>query len=446
MTIELVPGLNPSNIKFKLEERFINCVSVKGCVAYWSIGVNFFYLDALCKAIKEPNSFYCADIQLPTNIDNLAEYVRLGATEIYLHEYRLDPSVYNLNTTLLHSKIILFELLNGTFEIWIGSHNLTSYAINGLNLEASTVISCTKEDKIYIDTLKYLEEVRDKYCHRFDLNKIDIYKKLQSRDAIKDIVIGGGETTTEEVVTLYGENMENLETEDVIQLLSLNDKEFSNFKVVDKTIRLHTFDINTFTENLYVCTIAHSGRIDPKSPKLNIDFTAERRYAYIETKKIPFLKQPTKVTNSILHVAQYFVNLTIHYQINNFVVFEKPSLEELSLWQKDLDSPYRKRIYDDKVNKTIQVATYVQNLMPNHIDIKADWLEFRSQLIWLDKNLDKLIDTNYQSKGLRTADVEENIIALLYQERPNHYLLKKYTKSLIKRIILKLKEQDKSAS
>jgi HKD family nuclease len=130
MTIELIPGLSNTDIKLRFEGLLVNCISVKGCVAFWTIGSNYFNNQALVKALKKENSFYCVDIQEPTNIDKIAEYVKSGVEEIYLHKYRLDPSQYNLTTNLLHSKVTLFELKNNEIEIWIGSHNLTHYALS----------------------------------------------------------------------------------------------------------------------------------------------------------------------------------------------------------------------------------------------------------------------------------------------------------------------------
>ena len=122
---------NP-NLKLKLEERFINCISFKGCVAFWTIKPDFFSMKAFVRALKKEGSFFCCDIQLPTNIDNILAHYKEGVREIYLHKYRQSPDEYTQNTNLLHSKALLFQLDELNVEIWVGSHNFTRYAIEGM--------------------------------------------------------------------------------------------------------------------------------------------------------------------------------------------------------------------------------------------------------------------------------------------------------------------------
>lgn len=435
MKIELVPGLGDPDIKLRFEARLVNCLNVKGCVAFWTIDVKAFNFEALKQAIKRQNSFYCVDIQQPTNIDSLTEYVKLGATEIYLHKYRLDPTQYNLNTNLLHSKVVLFELSNNEIEIWIGSHNLTHFALSGFNLEASTVINCSKSDKIYDETLSYLNQVKNTYCDKFDLTKVDIYKKLQTRDARRNIIISGGATKVEAVVTLVGMEMENLKDERVIFLLSLNKREFSKFKKIGTTIFLHTFDIKTKKENLYVCKISQSGEIDFKSPKLDIDFTEPRRFAYIGTGKLSYLKASMKVDKKILKVSRYFVNLTIHYEVKNFQIFENPALEEISLWQDDKKSPYKQRI-NNREKHPIQVATYEASYKPVPVKIGYDWNELGEKYKGFYEKIDDLIRKEYElSKSINSDEINKKFDDFL-KDCDNHLNLPKYSKSQVERIIL----------
>lgn len=163
MEINLIPATKNPNIKTKIEGLLVNCLTFQASVAYWTIDVAFFELRALTLALQKENSFICSDIQSPTNIDNLHEFYNKGVREIYLHQYRQAPPEYTLNTNLLHSKVYLFVKKNNEVEIIIGSHSLTPYAIEGQNLEASTIIKCTTSDKIYKDTVEYLKYIKDQY-------------------------------------------------------------------------------------------------------------------------------------------------------------------------------------------------------------------------------------------------------------------------------------------
>lgn len=435
MTIELVPGLSNPDIKMRFEGLLLNCISLKGCVAFWTIDVNYFNFEALLNALKKPNSYYCVDIQLPTNIRNLANHVNAGASEIYLHQYRLDPSVYNLNTNLLHSKIALFELKNNEVEIWIGSHNFTNYALSGINLEASTVIRCTKSDKIYYETLGYIEYVKNSYCEKFDLNKMYIYEQLQTRNAEKTMEFGGV-TSIQEVVNLVGIDMELLEKEKVLQLLSVSNSGFSKLKKHGETVFLHTYDINSQKENLYVCKVSQFGEVNLNNPKLVIDFVAPRRFAFIAPKKFSFLKQSMQVGKEILKVSKYFVNLTIQYQIENFEVFEKLSQEDLSLWQFDKNSPYKGRADNSNLERHIQKATYNHKIKPVSVSIGHTWNSNKKDFTAFFRQLDELINEEYHlSQFIMENDIERNFEDLL-KGCYNHLNLPMYAKAHIERIIL----------
>ena len=301
MKIDLIPALNDPNLKTELEDLLINCKSFMGCTAFWTIGIDFFSSKAFAKALLKPNSFFCADIEFPTNIDKIAGYYDYGVREIYLHKYRQAPKEYSQNTNLLHSKILIFEKNDTEVEIWIGSHNVTNYAISGLNLEASLSIKCTKSDKIYKDIYTYLKDIRDEFCSKFELENVDIYKKLQTREAIRDIE----DVKLQKVVTLIGEKMDTLQDEQAIQLLSLTPNEFSKFKEIGTEIYIHAYDISKDKEYLYKCIISQAGEVG--KDKLEIDFVKPIRFAYIGTGTLSMLKNEEKLIKEIIDISSYFV-------------------------------------------------------------------------------------------------------------------------------------------
>jgi len=153
MKTKLIPALEHPNLKNKLTNLLDSCQSFMACTAFWTINVEYLPYNVLSQALKKPNSFICADIQFPTNIDNLVEFAKAGVDEIYLHGYRQHPEEYTQNTNLLHSKVYLFQLDNTNAFLLIGSHNFTRYAIEGLNLEASLAIECKITEPIFKETM-----------------------------------------------------------------------------------------------------------------------------------------------------------------------------------------------------------------------------------------------------------------------------------------------------
>ncbi len=61
---------------------------------------------------------------------------------------------------MLHSKIYYFEMLNGTASAIIGSNNLTSFALNGLNGEASVLLEGEKQNPAFEEIRKHIAEAQ----------------------------------------------------------------------------------------------------------------------------------------------------------------------------------------------------------------------------------------------------------------------------------------------
>ncbi|WP_298357922.1 hypothetical protein [Runella sp.] len=438
MEIELVPTLTNSSVKSRLEHLFETCQVFKGCTAFWTIDIGF--LSSFASALLKPNSFFCADIQLPTNIRKIAEFSKIGVKEIYLHLYRQSPLEYTKNTNLLHSKVLLFQLNDEDAEIWIGSHNFTKYAIGGFNLEASISIKCRTNDVIYSDIENYLENIKTKYCSKFDPTKVEIYEKLQTRDAEKTTA----DIALLKVVTLVGRKMDHLEKEQIIQLLSVKDSEFSKFKTIGEEIYLHTFDTDKYIETIYQCRIEQSGLFDKTIDKLEFDFTLPRRFAYIGTGALSKLEDESLYTQQIMKISKYFVSVAVIKVVND-CIYEKPGGEDFSFWKSTDENPYIQRSPEDiQIDFTIQKATFDSNISPPKVALTDYWREYGNELKKLYKELDSTIEnedplTIADAKEASLFDSERNsneeLENLLEQVRKSKKL-PHYSKSMIERIIL----------
>jgi hypothetical protein len=441
MQIELIPGFSNPNIKTRLEKLFTECVTFKGTTAFWTIDVNFFEHQSFVNAIQKPASFFCTDIQLPTNIKNLLEFHDKGAKEIYLHHYRQHPSQYTQNTNLLHSKVLLFEMEDGKVEIWIGSHNFTGFAIKGLNLEASASIKCNKDDSIFSQVNDYLEYVRHDFCTKFDPAKVDIYEQLQSRDAIKV----DNDISLTKVITIVGEDMGRLVEEEIIQLLSLNHKEYTKFKTVDDEIYLHTLDLQTKKEHVYKCKVEQTSNLNESVNKLSVNFTEPRRLAFIGTKLPPYLRKSAKVGQIELSKAKFFVAISIQYEIEKFEVYKKPKGDDFSYWKTTSKNPYARRLgiqsfnHNESKDFKIQEASFDRKVSKTKVDLKSDWLKDGDKLNGFYRELDNILKREGQQLAEEVSiDYYNNTIELLLNNIKIHGHLSEYSKILIDRIIIDL--------
>jgi hypothetical protein len=88
-----------------------------GAVAYWTIGPEVLHAQ-LVDLLSQPDSFCCVDLHLPTDVDKLHAFHRLGARQLFVqcHEVR-QRGERHLHRHLLHTKLLLFDLPLGQAEV-----------------------------------------------------------------------------------------------------------------------------------------------------------------------------------------------------------------------------------------------------------------------------------------------------------------------------------------
>jgi phosphatidylserine/phosphatidylglycerophosphate/cardiolipin synthase-like enzyme len=68
---------------------------------------------------------------------------------VYLHLYQLVgkndvPDAKGMPDSLMHSKVYVFDDGSNTVQLWVGSHNATSRAMLGINVECAVLTSLEK--------------------------------------------------------------------------------------------------------------------------------------------------------------------------------------------------------------------------------------------------------------------------------------------------------------
>lgn len=66
---------------------------------------------------------------------------------------------------MLHSKIFYFEMRDGSANAFIGSNNLTAYAMHGLNGEACVLLEGEKENPVFEEIRKHIDEAKTQAAH-----------------------------------------------------------------------------------------------------------------------------------------------------------------------------------------------------------------------------------------------------------------------------------------
>lgn len=337
MNIELLPNSQTSSsVKRKLKDAIVRSILLKGAVAFWTIPVD--YISVLADKLSKNNSFMCVDFHYPTNIDSLTDFTQYGAN-MYLHDYQLTTSIYNENrqNALLHTKILHFEFENNTTETWIGSHNFTRSAIDGINFEASTIITTNKETKEEIEFIQkvtdYLELIKNS-CIPFEPKDVDFYKALQGKNSTKDVF---------DVIEIVGRNIAGIPQDKTIQIISKDASNFEKYKLVNKKIILHCLDLDTQKEHIFQTVILNAGTIDTFNDK-SYDITfSQRRFAIRERNMLPYLQSQNVVDANLLKISQYYINLDIDSELFNYKIYEKPSKKE-EFWEYLDNSPHIERM------------------------------------------------------------------------------------------------------
>jgi hypothetical protein len=182
--------LTQSQIKSEFKNIVQRAIVIKGTVAYWTwdrnyieneFGSNFFV------ALKHIESFFCIDISSTVSIINNIASCSKQVDNFYIYTYKFKVTKIGdeNRVSLLHSKITYIETADGYF-VFLGSHNNTKNAFNGLNMEHSVLIKfplhLSTEDTQLLDNILFQLNRIKSFCYKFIFDLVDFYKGLQIID------------------------------------------------------------------------------------------------------------------------------------------------------------------------------------------------------------------------------------------------------------------------
>ena len=117
-------------------------------------------------------------VRWPTNIKAVAELATRWPNAIWIHLAGDSPHEKFGDKYQRHSKAIAIEGQGDAFTGFVGSHNRTFAALDGLNLEATVEVSCRTTDSFAIDLRSHLEACVAE-AEPFDPGQVDAYLAIQ---------------------------------------------------------------------------------------------------------------------------------------------------------------------------------------------------------------------------------------------------------------------------
>ena len=328
--IELLPQLGTIDISNRLNKLFTEARSIRASIAFWALPpelLNQITNYNAYRVLSAYNSFLCVDIQRPTNIDSLADLVSNGV-KVFLNIRKLLTYTSKVSTSpgLLHTKMILADMADNNAEFWIGSHNWTVFALMGPNTEASLIVHMNNSAHLYSMTQHFLENIRNKYCRAFDLSKVSYYKRLQQ-------ILETGDKP-EYVVELEGNGVDNLEGE-VICVFGTENDDLNELRLVGRKVHVSLYDSKTEDKYLYSAEIIQSGVLSGANPAAGGISLSERRFAFTEGRRFPFLEMPRIPDSDILKKSFYFANIHILKIISeDYSIYEYVPPSKRKIWTK----------------------------------------------------------------------------------------------------------------
>ena len=141
-------------------------------------GVEFF--EHNCLRHQNPaRCILCFTVQWPTNLDAVARLSPLLGPNLRIHLGAKTPVESGTDLTpMLHSKVVYTEHGDGRCTAFVGSHNWTGNALNGVNFEASVRVECEINDAFAAVIRNHLDRCVQG-CVPFEPNDINYYKAVQ---------------------------------------------------------------------------------------------------------------------------------------------------------------------------------------------------------------------------------------------------------------------------
>lgn len=328
--VKAVPFLGSSSIVPRLKSSIEGSVRVRAAVAYLTISENFISNQLISKLASQ-YSFLCVDFHLPTNVSALCAMRKSGAN-VYLHLTRLAPralpSTIGMPPHLLHTKMLLFDMPDHASELWVGSHNWTPRALEGVNVEYSLIVSVRQDSHIYTEAEQYLENIRRNLCQIVNPALETYYLMLQGQDESPAVTM-----------ELEGEGASTLENQR-ITIFGTDPDELVQVNRVGRALYVVVTDSLTSRQFVYESNILQTGLLTASDAAAGGISFSERRYAFRLGKTYPRIETAGVPPTTTIDAAHYFITLFLYLKAS--IQLLEPAKK--NLWETSSNSSFTERL------------------------------------------------------------------------------------------------------
>jgi len=274
---------------------------IRAVMAYWTIPAGDLPA-AFVQGLKNAEGFLCVDIHNPTSIDALASLKQVGV-DVCLHlvsttgKSEIEDST-GMPNHLMHSKVVVFDYPGRDSAIWVGSHNGTFRALDGINFECTLAVETSQGSELYCEVLAHLAEIRAA-CQPFKLDLIEHYRFLQ----------GSKLENAVSVMEFENGNDQPLTTGEEITVFNMSKEDMRSFKTIDTGVYV---SIHGRDEILYSARVVQTG----ETPTVVNQSFGVRRYADRYKADLPVLLGATAVTKAMYKKDSYFAIVKIENRLD----------------------------------------------------------------------------------------------------------------------------------
>lgn len=275
----------------RMADLSVEAICIRAVMAYWTIPAADLP-PAFLSGLKNTSGFLCVDIHNPTSLDALASIKQAGGY-VLLHlvsttgHSEIDDSS-GMPNHLMHSKVIIFDYADRESVVWVGSHNGTFRALDGINFECTLAVHVDRSSDLYLEAQSHLQEIHNA-CLPFNPGLMAHYRYLQ----------GGKTENSVAVIELENGNDNPLRPGDQVTVFNMSRDDLKSFKTIETDVIV---SLHGSTEILYAAKVVQTGETPTSS---NQAFGA-RRYADRKGAKLPVLMESKAVTKNMYARNTYF--------------------------------------------------------------------------------------------------------------------------------------------
>jgi hypothetical protein len=262
---------------------------------------------------------------------------------------------------LMHSKVVVFDYDGRDSVVWVGSHNGTFRALDGINFECTLAVETSQTSGLYREVLEHLTDIRAA-CQQFNLDLIEHYRFLQ----------GGKMENAVSVMEFENGNDQPLINDEEITVFNMSKEDMRSFKTIDTSVYV---SIHGREEILYSARVVQTG----ETPKVANQSFGVRRYADRNKADLPVLLGATAVTKAMYKKGTYFAIVKIENSLDatchllelptKSAWVDLPKNVNIRLEHVDVSPSIREHQRSHKINGlTFKVPAFVEMVQSSVLD------------------------------------------------------------------------------